>query len=447
MFLTVSGGYHCQMQITLKQTGTELSLTAEPSEGDRELAKNATLLRRTATLKLPEGFSRPDTHPDLLALTALIAFYPWIGTRLDLELGVSQEFADVVKKVSRIDVTNVDSELGKRRTAADAKPGLSFSGGVDSMAALALMPDNTVPVFSLRTPPPNGGHSLYKPDVALHAIAEMKKAGKVVHVVETDHEWVREPVGFAVDAAPALPLILMADVLNFDAITFGTISESAYATGAGKWAEYAERVAYTRWAALFEAVGLAFYNPTVGISEVGTSTIVLTSEFGHLAQSCIRGIPEHPCKACVKCFRKSLITAALTGQWPDSNEVSRMMANRTIKAFLEKVPIRFEIILTAAMASYNGNDPLLLALQDRVGAKVQNVSFVHTWYPPAMDLLPEKYRAATIDAANKYLPGMNAEQVEAFQGFDIAPFLDAKKDDIKQFLELLEENAKPRKTV
>lgn len=434
------------MQIILKQTGTELSLTAEPSEGDRELARNATLLRRTATLKLPEGFSRTDTHPDLLALAALIAFYPWIGTRLDFEFGVSQDFADVVKKVSRIDVTNIDPELSKRRTAADAKPGLSFSGGVDSMAALALMPDDAVPVFSLRTPPPNGGRSLYKPDVALHAIAEMKKAGKIVHVVETDHEWVRDPVGFSVDAAPALPLILMADMLNLDAITFGTISESAYATGAGKWAEYAERVAFTRWAALFEVVCLAFYNPTVGISEVGTSSIVLTSEFGHLAQSCIRGVPEHPCKACVKCFRKSLITASLTGEWPDPTEVSQMMANRTIKGFLEKVPIRFEIILTAVMASYDGDDPLLLALQDRVGAKEQDVSFVYTWYPPAMDMLPEKYRASTVDAANNYLPEMSSAQVEAFQNFDIAPFLDAKKDDIEGFLELLTENAKPKKT-
>ncbi|MET4061536.1 hypothetical protein ABIB35_003109 [Arthrobacter sp. UYP6] len=436
------------MQITMSQVNADLIMSAELSEGDRELAGKAALVSKKATFKLPDGFSIFNTHPDLRALAALLTFYPWIGNRLDLSFAVSKEFAEAVKVAARIDVTNQSADIPKRTPGEGSHPGLSFSGGVDSMGALALMPDDTVPVFSLRTSPPEGGRSLYKPDVALHAIAEMRKAGRSVHIVESDHEWVRGPVGFSVDPAPAIALILLADEFNLDAITFGTIAESAYSTGAGKWSEYKLRTPYTRWKTLFDAVALDTYNATAGVSEIGTSTIVRTSEFGHLAQSCIRGIPGHPCRACVKCFRKSLITASLTGEWPDEIEVARLMANRTIKGFLENAPIRFEIILASVMASYSGTDPLLLRLQSRVGSLVQDVSFTGTWYGPAMDLVPEKYRAGTIEAANRYLPQMTEEQEEAFRNYDIAPFLEANKQGTEEFLKTVEENAlAPVKTV
>ncbi|KQN95407.1 DUF6395 domain-containing protein [Arthrobacter sp. Leaf69] len=430
------------MRIDVNQVGNELTLTAELQEGDRELAGKASLARKTATLKLPDDFSMDDTHPDLLALAALITFYVWIGKRLELPFPVSQAFADTVMKVSKIDVTNSSKWIPKRTAGEGSHPGLSFSGGVDSMAALALMPKDTVSVFTLRTPPPEGAGSLYKPDVALHAIAEMGKAGTQVHAIETDHEWVRNPVGFAIDPAPAVPLILLADKFNLDAITFGTIAESAYLTGKGYWADYKDRVIFTRWGALFEAVGLESYNATAGISEVGSSTIVRTSEFGYLAQSCIRGVPGRPCRACVKCFRKSLITASLTGEWPDRAEVGVMMANRAIRGFLDMHPIRFEIVLTNAMASYDGDDPLLLALQTRLAAKELDVSFTQAWYAPAMDLIPERYRAATIKAASQYLPQMTPTQEEAFHTFDLASELESKNVRVEDWLDTLSENAK-----
>ncbi len=430
------------MHIKVTQTGNNLALTATPSEGDRELAGKASLQRTTATIKLPTGYNVDNTHPDLVALAALITFYPWIGKKLEFDFPVSQGFADTLKRVSRIDIPNASKWIPKRTASEGSHPGLSFSGGVDSMAALAIMPEDTVPVFTLRSAPPEGGGSLYKPDVALHAIDEMERAGKHVHIIESDHEWVRNPVGFAVDAAPAVPLILLADKLNLDAITFGTIAESAYLTGKGYWNEYAERVIFTRFDALFDAAGLDSYYATAGISEIGSSTVVNSSKFGHLAQSCIRGIPGQPCRACVKCFRKSLITASLNGNWPDEAEVGVMMANKTIRNFLELYPIRFEIVLTATMAMYDGNDPLLLALRSRLAAQAQDVSFTRGWYGPSMDLIPEKYRATTIEAANQYLPKMSAAQEEAFRNFNLTEALDANHISQEEWLAILEENAK-----
>lgn len=434
--------YDGPMRLDISQTDEHLTFTAVPAEGDRDLAGKARLARRTASFKLPAAYNWEKTHPDLLALAGLITFYPWVGDRLELPFSVSRTFADIVMTATKIDIPHSTPWIPRRTTLSDAHPGLSFSGGVDSMAALAVMPEDTVPVFSLRSPPPSGARSLYKADVALHAVAEMVKAGKPVHVIESDHEWVREPVGFSVDPAPAVPLVLLADELNLDAVTFGTIAESAYLTGKGQWADYKNRVAYTRWRDLFEAVGLSFYNATAGISEIGTSTIVQTSTFGYLAQSCIRGVPGAPCRACVKCFRKSFITASLSGEWPDEALVSRMMANRTIKTFLEQSPIRFEIILTSVMRSYDGDDALLLALRTRVGADAQDVSFTHCWYPPASDLMPLRYQESTRAAMSRFLPEMNIDQIESFQNFNSAPFMESNKKEIDDFRVILEENAK-----
>lgn len=433
------------MHFRYRQTGEYVELQALPFPTDRKVAGNATLVSTTANIKLGRGYDLESVHPDLKALAALIAFYPWIGGTLVMDDSISAEFSRVVSEVCRIDAGPTSDSIHPRTPTQNAVPGLSFSGGVDSMAAHAVLPENTESVFTLRTPPANGARSLYKPDVALHAIHEMGRAGKQVHIVESDHEWVRSPVGFATDPAPSVPLILMADSLDLDAVTFGTIAESAYLTGKGTWQDYSKRTVYTRWSKLFRAAGMEFNNVVAGISEFGTSTIVQSSPFGHLAESCIRGIPGKPCKACVKCFRKSLISASISNSWPTTALVSSMMAKPTIKGYLEKSPIRFEIMLISALNEYDGHDPLLTQLRHRVHADSLDASFTKAWYPDAMKLISEKYRHSTTKAISQYLPKMNQAQTEAFEAFDILPMMNSNNHEqaVNKFRNLLAWNCTP----
>ena len=435
------------MQINMTQAGTDVTMSVALSEDDREVQGRARLARQTATFTLPESFNLDNTHPDLLALAGLITFNPWIGSRLDLPFAVSQGFADTVKAALKIEVTNVSPDIQRRTAGDNARPGLSFSAGVDSIAALAIMPENTVPVFSYRTALPTGGRSLYKADAPLHAVKEMNAAGKETFLVESDLEWVREPVGFAVDPSPSVPLILLADFFELDAIGFGTIAEAAYGTGGAAFVDYAKRGVFTRWQAMFRSVGIDYFNCVAGLSEMCTTAIARQSEFGHLAQSCVRGVVGSPCLNCVKCFRKSLIEASMSGNWPAESEVSRMMANRAIHNYLSGAPIRLEIMLTAALAKYDGTDPLLLALQKRVAAKTWDVSFTQGWYGPSLQtMVPEKYRPVTTELMAKYLPQMTPEQEEAFRNFDIAPVMAAKNGEVEEFLAVLENNAAEAKT-
>ena len=431
------------MHIDFSQEGNLVTLTAKLEDDDRPEFGKAKMAGNSITFQMPFSFSLQRVHPDLLALTALVSFSPWIGKRLTLPFGVSTDFSQTCAERLKIKVSNTSYWVIPRRPGSEARPGLSFSAGVDSLACLALMPENTVPLFSHRSAPDANASTLYRDDAPLHAIEEMNAAGYETYKVTSDLEWLRKPVGFGVDPAPAAPLILLADHFSLDAIAFGTIAEAAYRTGTEHFIDYADRGIFKKWQAAFQAAGLSYFNAVAPISEMGTTKIAREYKYGHLAQSCVRGAAGQPCMNCVKCFRKSLVEASFSGNWPTHEQVAELMSNRAIKNYLSTTPIRLEIVLMATLAKYDGDDPLLLALQDRVQAKQYDTSFTHAWYRKGInDMVPEKYRAGVIEKLNKYLPEMTDEQTYLFENFNIKNMLgDYEANALAdQFTQILEDN-------
>lgn len=433
------------MQIDVLQDATGVRFDATLDSGDRRQVGNASMAERTLVIEPPEGFRLADVHNDLIALAAIVSFSPWIGERLDLPFPVSQEFADTVRHWLSIAITSVSAAQERRTPAIGSRPGLSFSGGVDSVACLAIMPSTTVPIFSLRSAPPSERPTLYQADAAIHAVDEVRARGREAYSVRSNLEWLRNPVGFGVDPAPALPLILLADKLNLDALAFGTIAEAAYRTGTEHFIDYPERDVFKRWQAVLHAVGLDYFNCVAPMSELSTTAITWASEFGDLAQSCVRGFRGAPCRNCTKCFRKSLIEASITGNWPAHEEMARVMAQREVRTYLSNAPIRLEIVLMASLAEYDGVDPLLLALRKRVSALDVDTSFTRAWYRPGMErVIPKKYFAETTSTLSEIVPPMTAEQERTFEHFDMRPIIARHEasGDVESFRRALEENAK-----
>lgn len=415
------------MRASFHQQRNLVTIKITPHEDDRIVHGRASLQKTQATFDMPSDFQLSEAHPDLLGLAAMVVASPWILKRLELDFPVSPQFAEASSKFLKIEVPNASSVVPPR--SPGDRPGLSFSAGVDSMACLELMPANTVPVFSHRAEPVTKSRSLYQDAAPLHAIDEMTKSGRTVHKVTSDLEYMRQPVGFSVDPAPAVPLILLADYFSLDAIAFGTIAEAAYRTGTDAFIDYAKRVVFTKWKAAFQGAGLDYFNLVAPVSEMGTMQIARQSEFGHLAQSCVRGAVGEPCGRCVKCFRKSLIEASFTGEWPDKDEVRAMMTAPQVYGYLSKVPIRLEIMLIEALSGYNGDDDLLLALQDRVSAKSIDTSFTHAWYEPGMkEMVPEKYYPEVVTSLERFLPKMTPEQEQAFEQFNIQPAIESAEE-------------------
>lgn len=402
-------------------------MTFEPDPDDTIDGPGPRFVGRTLTAVLPAPWRRDDVHPDVVALVALLSAGPWISARLEMDSPVSEPFATSVRANFDITIEPVDTSISRRDASSGGRPGLAFSGGVDSVAAADVMPEDTILYFNERLDPPGSGRTLYDKSAAVHACEALADAGRVVRRIPCDVEHLRGPVGVPVDYSNAVPAVLMADVDALDAIGWGTIAESAYRIGSRNFVEYSERSIFTVWRNVFAAAGLDFINPVAGVSEVGTSEIVRVSPSGHLAQSCIRGTPGEPCTRCWKCVRKSLLDASLTGNWPDHAWVVESMAAREPMKFLTHRPIKHEDVLTYAMSRYDGELDELRLLKARVRGDEIDVSWLKRHYPPALDLVPGKYRDDVRSKLEQYLAPMTAEDQEWFRRWSTEPVLEDSK--------------------
>ena len=137
------------MKVKMISEPGKLVLYLELEDGDRPSpSEKYKIGKRIITTTFPEDFDPENIHPDLLGLSCILICEPFIGTQITLPKPVSKKFYDGHKKVtSRYIISNVDEKLRPRKIDDDYVPGLAFSGGVDSTAALSIMPHNTIPVF------------------------------------------------------------------------------------------------------------------------------------------------------------------------------------------------------------------------------------------------------------------------------------------------------------
>lgn len=410
------------MRIAVVAEGPTVQFLLQPEAGDpKETRHGATLARQRVEVQLPAVCSAERTHPDLMALAAILAVGPFSGKQIELSTPVSHQFAAAVASGLRKRIGPVDPELEPRRPRPDAGPGLCYSGGVDSTAALDVMPASTQLVFLERVAPPGvawtGG---YDKASALHACQRLQQLGRQVHVVPTDLEFVRAPTGFPDHLSNALPLVLLADAANLDSCGWGTIAESAYRYGTTLFADYAHRAGPTWWRNVFAAAGLGTFNAVAGVSEVGTSMIARRSSYGDLAQSCMRGDVGAPCRRCRKCFRKLLLNSAISGDWPPDDELDRMLANDGVRRHLDALPMKHESVFTYSLSRYPGSHPLMRLLQRRVRADVLSPTWLERWYEPSVELVPAAYRDPTRAALSRHLSPMDADDEAQMRAWDAA---------------------------
>lgn len=412
------------MKVKMERDSCIIRFILEPEENDiLEPTENVSLGSKVVEINLPWQLDPDTIHPDHLALCAMMITHPFIGKELTFPKPVSQQFSDFHhSKSSRYTVGPVDETLEPWSPSENSRPGLAFSGGVDSTAALALMPPTTAPIFMDR---PLRKKSLYDKHAVHYSCLEVERLGYDMHVILCDLEYVRSPVGFPVDVANSVPAVLMAEYLNLDCIGFGTIMESTYGTGHRRYRDYPNGHHYTLWGGLFKAAGLPFILPVAGISEVGTSMIVNKAPLGTLSQSCMRGTWKKPCLNCWKCFRKQLLDNAIIGNQLDSNYLDDIFNNKEACRFLARVPIKHENILTWSTYRLNSEHALFKLLKDRVRGSEDALDWLGKWYSPSIELMPEKYRSAVKEKILKYLPIMDLEDENKLMSWDMKDLIES----------------------
>ena len=356
--------------------------------------------------KFSKGTEFPDTHPDRLALVAILNTLPFAGERLHIGWPVSERFLEATKLISRVKVVSEQGTQTPMDRSTSGTHALSFSGGADSVATLTVMPPATESVFMLRSR--RNTRTLYDSDAALESCRKLKAMGFVVHIVESDFEYLRDPIGFPTDLSVATPAILLAESRGFESIAFGTILESAYGTSGKAYRNYVDSSHYRLWSRMFDAVGLGYSLPVAGVSEVGSSLICQETPLGRFHQSCIRGKWGKPCKNCWKCFRKSMLSAALKGETLPS-ATSEMMRNskEVRKHLLENKPIKHEGVLTYALQRSEGGDEAVQALRNLTRVGSQQTGWMERWYPRSAELIDESYCEYTSNRLTEILGVMS----------------------------------------
>ena len=356
------------------------------------------------------NFSRP--HPDKLALVAILNLLPFADKKMEIMWGVSDRFKEACRIISRVDVSIGSSEIVQEyQEGRDLVPCISFSGGADSTAALAVMPSITECVFLHRTF--KKGRTLYDSDAAIESCRKLSALGYRAHIVESDLEFLREPVGFPTDLAVGSPAILLSDTRKYSSIAFGTILESAFGTSGERFREYKFSSHYKLWSKLFEAAGVGYSLPIAGVSEVGSTIICERHPLGKIHQSCIRGKWGRPCEKCWKCFRKSALVSAIRGSDEEIDYIGKILDSKEVwKKVIEESPIRHEGVLTYSFTKTKYADSYMMDLLcELVRVGEITVDWMEKWFPDSTDLIHDSYRGQVVEKLEKFLGKMDSEDV------------------------------------
>ena len=298
------------------------------------------------------------------------------------------------------------------------------------------MPDKTIPVFLDR--PHRANTTLYNKSAAKATLAFLEAKGIPNIAISTDVEYIRNPVGFPTDLATGIPVLALASHFQFDSVGFGTVMESAYRIGHEKSRNYIEAPHYKVWAPLFAAAGLPLFLPVAGVSEIGTSTIVHRSPYRGMARSCIRGDWPKTCNNCWKCFRKKLIEHGINQTEFNDNQFLDSLQSKEVVKKLSAEFISHENVLGWALNKIE-RGPKLEVLFNRLVASTYSLEHLNAFFPPAIDLVPPKYKLHVLEKLRTYLPEMEEGDQKRMLEQDFTDYLSTPQHgkNVKALMTLL----------
>ena len=413
------------MDVGFSQDKGKIKITFSRHDGDGTFSQKINMNSDLVGCDFENNLQLSEIHQDHLALASILLSNPFVSEELIINGGMSERFFEATKRITKYKVKKPESFIEPYNSVENSRPSLSFSGGADSTAALLLMPKNTLSVFLDR--PLKFGRSLYNKSAAYATIEHAKSEGYEVKKIDCDLEYIRSPIGFPTDLATSVPLVLMAAKENLDSVAFGTVLESAYRVGHETCRDYKQSGHYKVWGGLFEAAGIPLYLPVAGISEVGTSSIVMNSSFYDYTRSCIRGKFPKPCLNCWKCFRKSMVDNRLKNTKVSDREMKKWLKVREVKRKLAPHPISHENVLSWSLQGGNARGETKNLLMNRMEGKIRNMDFLKDWYSPSIELVPERYREETTQNIYNYLTEMDEKYHEEITGHKMTEWLNSEE--------------------
>ncbi|MBG0832254.1 hypothetical protein HS041_31595 [Planomonospora sp. ID67723] len=334
-----------------------------------------------------------EIHPDLLALAAWTVVAPWTRRRIAFDRPVSPELAEAIETGWGIEAGPVG---GAPRSGS--RPAISYSGGADSVAVAAMLPDAPLVHFQ-RVPHPRVPNrwTHYRSDVLARLAAE---TGREPVIVRSDLEFtIAEPrPGYPEHHAVAAGALLLADELDLGGLAFGYELGSRWLGGDRYLLRYTPDnpmwSAHGAWGRAFAAAGLHIVLPVGGVSEAVTMRLALGSSLREQVRWCLRGT-DGPCGTCGKCLYKELIQAAVERR-PLRTTVT---ADRGVaRKWQQPPPYGGQEMIEYGCARVPGIEETVFATAAGfLQATEASTAWLERCYPPAVEEVPEPWRKQVHD--------------------------------------------------
>lgn len=403
-----------KVKVSQAEGGIAFEFTPEAtdplSDGYTDFASNTAFIETAVALD--------SIHPDIVGLVALFLVGEF-SAGIELDRPVSEPFAKAARRYRKGKAFGPASySVLPRLRPEEPVPALSFSGGVDSYAALQLMPENTECYF-LASVDEKGGKRHPKTFVSgYRACSHVRSLGRTAIAVRSDLEFIRNMVGLPDHLACAIPILVHADERSIGSVTFGTIAEAAYRTGSTTYTELKDRPNYTKVHDIFEAVGLPVHNVVVGLSEVITTKIVASGPFHGQAQSCMWG-GEEPCGQCIKCVRKELLDMATTGEWISSSQLRLLMSATSARKRIAKVPMKLENVFAYVAWKCPHDDPFVRSWKRRLRVDRLNMEWMEKIIPSSLNWMVDDLRPHAVAKLSAYAQFMTSADLDNAKAFDM----------------------------
>jgi hypothetical protein len=338
--------------------------------------------------------------------------------------------ADAIRKnYPHIKQVAIDHSLQPRQAPAIERPLVSFSGGVDSVAAAALLESGTPLILNARVQHPKIGEfeKWYKTEGNIQTLAMMPDRFEK-YPVYSDFEFLSTNGSYCLypdSYAFTIPCMLLADHLSATHIVTGDI----WVAFTGDETIYNPRLSY-RNNFIFWAVGLSIEPPLNGVGELGSMIIAEHCGLRKIATTCQYGKFQEPCMKCIKCFRKSLYSWALFGEALSSNDIIRFNSSPAVKSFAENSERKglafmptYKHVFSSIGEKFNGPTG---AIRDRAIALPIDPAFVSKIYGPAYDTIRPQFVARVYEKLLNLMPLMQDLDIHSFSSLDYRKTLSPK---------------------
>jgi len=277
----------------------------------------------------------------------------------------------------------------KQRLAGD-EIALSYSAGIDSTAALLLLPEDTILGYHERDFPSNLKHGNAKKTIAFVE----KNFKRLVYCIPSNHELISKnygkPVGFSTDYASGIHLILLADQFNLGYLAFGTVVENTWLDKGVKFRNFKESWHWKYWSKRFAHVGISLELPINHLTEACAIRVCQSSPIVDVVNSCLRD-EDKGCGECWKCFHKNGPMGRKIN--PSSYEITKKLRTR---------PLRSGMHAIWALKSQN----LELLAPEYASLLESNLDWWESTYPPGLGIISDKIKPTIIKNTDGLLPIM-----------------------------------------